>query len=96
MALDLQKYRPYLNDFDMSEDKKTEFIEAMAFIMESFADQAFGLDSIHQIYPSTTQENCPASSKMLNSNQLQTIIDNAANDNNGSFTSSNPKAKASP
>ena len=46
MLPDLEKYRPYVDGFDMMEDQKTELIHTLWGIMESFADQAFGLHPV--------------------------------------------------
>ena len=49
MPLDLDKYRPYVDGFDLSEAQKDELIHTLWTIMEAFADQAFGLHPAQQI-----------------------------------------------
>jgi hypothetical protein len=81
MPLNLKKYRHHLNDFDMSESQKTEFIKAIALIAESLADKAFDLNSIHHINAPKQQQNCAPSSQMVKSIEIETLIDKNANDN---------------
>lgn len=90
MPLKLEKYRHHLDGYDMSEAHKTEFIKAIAIIAESLADKAFGLDSIHCIYPQKAPENCSSSFEMVKSLDAETLIDKCANDNE----ISNPLKKA--
>lgn len=49
MLPDLEKYRPYLDGYDMTEAQKDEFIHTLWTIMEAFADRAFGLHPAQQI-----------------------------------------------
>ena len=45
MPPDLDKLRPYVDRFDLTEAQKVELIHTMWGMMESFVDRAFGLDS---------------------------------------------------
>jgi len=45
MPLDLDKYRPYLDGFDLTEDQKTAMIEALWSIAEAVTDLAYGVQS---------------------------------------------------
>ncbi|ODA66598.1 hypothetical protein A7A08_02365 [Methyloligella halotolerans] len=49
MALDAEKYLPYFDDFDLSEDQKRATIEALWIVAETFADLAFGLHPSQQL-----------------------------------------------
>ena len=49
MSADLDKYRPYLDGFDMTEEEKAAFIHSLWTVMEAFADCAFGLHPVQQI-----------------------------------------------
>lgn len=51
MPLDLTKYRPYLDGFDLTDDQKTTMIEALWSIAEAVADLAYGVHST-QLYQS--------------------------------------------
>ncbi len=48
MTLDFEKYRHYVDHFDISEEDKRALAESIWKIMESFVDQAFGLHPIQQ------------------------------------------------
>jgi hypothetical protein len=48
MPPDLEKYRPYVDGFDLTEAQKVELIHTLWAIMESFVDRAFGLPSGQQ------------------------------------------------
>ena len=49
MPADLEKYRHYVEGFDLSEAEKTELIHTVWAIMESFVDRAFGLDPVQNL-----------------------------------------------
>lgn len=49
--LDIEKYRPYIAEFDLSEKEQIELLEALWFIMKSFVEFGFGLDSIQTLLP---------------------------------------------
>ena len=49
MQPDIEKYRKYVDKFDLTEDQKVELIHTVWRIMESFVDRAFGIDSVQQI-----------------------------------------------
>lgn len=46
MQPDIEKYRRYLDQFDIDEDKKIGLIHTMWNMMESFVDRAFGDDPV--------------------------------------------------
>lgn len=48
MSLDVEKYRHYLDGYQISEEEKTELIKNVWAIMEGFVDQAFGKHPIQQ------------------------------------------------
>lgn len=50
MPADLEKYRRYLDGYDLDEVQKAEFIHTVWTIMESFVDRAFGLHPV-QLLP---------------------------------------------
>lgn len=45
MPLDLNKYRPYLDGFDLSDQQKAAMIEALWSIAEAVSDLAYGVHS---------------------------------------------------
>jgi len=44
MTPDIDKYRAYVDRFDLTEEQKIELIHTVWQIMENFADRAFGND----------------------------------------------------
>lgn len=44
MKPDLEKYRAFVDGFDLSDAEKTDLIHTVWRIMEGFVDRAFGLD----------------------------------------------------
>lgn len=42
MSLDVEKYRHYLDGYDISEEDKAALIQSMWTILEGFVDHAFG------------------------------------------------------
>lgn len=46
MEPDIEKYLPELDEFDMTREKKEEYIRELWKIMQHFVDQAFGLDPV--------------------------------------------------
>lgn len=49
--LDVGKYRPYLDDFDITEEQKAEIIRILWNMMISFVDLGFGQESVQRIFP---------------------------------------------
>lgn len=48
---DAQKYRDELHDLDLTEDQATEFLRALDFILRSFIDLGWGVDSVQNFIP---------------------------------------------
>ena len=48
MALDVEKYKPFLAGMNLSEQEQTELIKNVWAILEGFVDQAFGQHPIQQ------------------------------------------------
>ncbi len=49
MKPDIEKYLPYLDHLDLSDEKKIELIHSVWHICEAFVDQAWGLSPMQQI-----------------------------------------------
>lgn len=56
--LDLGRYKPYLEDSDLSDAEKAEFLSALWSIMVGFVDLGFGVDSVQRLFPEIF-ENAP-------------------------------------
>lgn len=48
MKPDFEKYRQFVDDFDLPEAEKIELINTIWNVMESFVDRAFGINSSQQ------------------------------------------------
>jgi len=48
MTPDFEKYRHYVDGFDLTEAQKKEFVQTVWSIMESFVDQAWGIHPVQQ------------------------------------------------
>ncbi len=46
MALDIEKYLPYLDEYDWKREEKVEMLRSLWRMMEAQADKAFGLNSL--------------------------------------------------
>lgn len=54
-ALDTERYREYVDDFDLSEEKKKELLETLWWIMATFVDLGFGVDSVQRCLPALAE-----------------------------------------
>ena len=50
LSLDTDKYKDYLEDFDLSKEQEAELLQILWSIMTAFVDVGFGVDSI-QLLP---------------------------------------------
>lgn len=48
---DAQKYRDELGDMDITEDQATEFLRSLDFILRTFVDLGWGVDSVQNFIP---------------------------------------------
>ncbi len=49
MGPDYDKYRPLLDEFDLADDKKDEFIDVMWALLDSFVARAHGTDAVQKV-----------------------------------------------
>lgn len=49
--LDADKYREYVEDFDLPEERKIELLKTLWWIMAAFVDLGFGVDSVQRLLP---------------------------------------------
>jgi len=49
MGPDYEKYRPLLDEFNLADDKKDEFIDVMWALLDGFVERAYGMDSVQKI-----------------------------------------------
>lgn len=78
MQCDISRYAPFVEDFDISADRKAELIRIVWTMMQSFVDRAFG-DAPEQILLGKTPERITACGPdALDSGLSLTPIYNAA------------------
>lgn len=58
MKPDLEKYRPYFEEFDLTDDQKTAMIEALWSIAEAVADLAYGVHSSQLMQAAKDNDSC--------------------------------------
>ena len=49
LQVDIERYAPYLEDADITDEQKRELIEALWSIMVSFVDLGFGIEPVQQV-----------------------------------------------
>ena len=52
----LEKYRAHLDEFDLSDEQKTEMIEALWRVAEAATDMAYGIDPVHLLNPANDND----------------------------------------
>ena len=68
LTLDLKLYEGYLEDCDLTEDQKHEFIETLWNIVVSFVDMGFELHPLQQVGEKNTELAAPDSADVVKSN----------------------------
>lgn len=67
MKPDIEKYRKYVDHFDISEEHKIELINIIWNMMENFVDRAFGADSVQICLGENTEKNVRESMVVIDS-----------------------------
>lgn len=49
MGPDYEKYRPLLDEFNLADDKKDEFIDVMWALLDGFVARAYGTDAVQKV-----------------------------------------------
>lgn len=83
MTLDIDRWLPYLDSRDLSSRQKQELIRAIWSIMESAADQAFGLHPVQQSRGYADISNLQSHAQQVDSkgSPIAYCFGKAANDN---------------
>ncbi|MEW7988313.1 MAG: hypothetical protein AB2799_21175 [Candidatus Thiodiazotropha sp.] len=50
LKLDPEKYRDYLDEFELSEEQQNELLETLWHIMRTFVEIGWGLDSVQSVF----------------------------------------------
>lgn len=66
---DVEKYRRYVDKFDLPEERKIELIHTVWQVVEGFAYRAFGLDPVQQVVGLERKEDAVPPSSMLDFNE---------------------------
>ncbi|WP_117316095.1 hypothetical protein [Chromatocurvus halotolerans] len=48
-GLDVEKYRPYVDGFDLSQEQQDELLKAMWSMLETFVDRSFEEDPVQHL-----------------------------------------------
>jgi hypothetical protein len=51
LALDVDKYRKYVDHLDLTEERKVELLQTLWSIMATFVKYGFGVDSVQRCIP---------------------------------------------
>ncbi|MEM9028512.1 MAG: hypothetical protein AAGC70_09095 [Pseudomonadota bacterium] len=81
MSFDPKDYLGHLEDFEMSEAEKLAYIETMWLVMQSFADQAWGIAPATQIEINRISKNGNHNSDLVDLMVAGTGQSEPANDN---------------
>lgn len=73
MALDINKYRPFFDEFDLTDDQKIAMIEALWSIADTVADLAYG------VHPTQLVGNANDNDSLSESNMIE-FFQQAASD----------------
>ena len=73
-------YLPYLEEFDISEEQKTEILRNLWFIMATFVQIGYGLDSIQYFIPALEKVAMEPGDTAISDPNLVHDFSKAAND----------------
>lgn len=59
VTVDVEKYQAYLDDPNLSEEQKEEFLQAIWSIMVAFVDLGFGVHPLQEVCGQDSEETCP-------------------------------------
>lgn len=79
----VDEYREYLDEFEITEDQKTELLSTLWWIMVSFVDMGFGVDAVQRCLPGL-KEFGPTSGTEFEATQAQRVrVGSADGDEHG-------------
>lgn len=59
VAVDVEKYQAYLDDPNLSEEQKEEFLQAIWSIMVAYVELGFGVHPLQEVCGQDSDESCP-------------------------------------
>ena len=74
MPLDINKYRKYVDDYDLTEEQKSEMLNSIWSIMESFVDKAFGLHPVQQCQKDFPENDLQSPAEIVESKKYTSVF----------------------
>lgn len=75
---DAQKYRDELGDLDLTEEQATEFLRTLDFILRSFVDLGWGVDSVQNFIPAMKEFSSQIEANELEHKKNMKVFNGAA------------------
>jgi hypothetical protein len=75
-GLDVSRYSEYVKDFELDEEQQTELLQTLWWIMATFVDLGFGVDSVQRCLPALAE----MSSETAEDEVKSKVHDNDLND----------------
>jgi hypothetical protein len=73
LKLDPDDYRHHFNEFDLTEDQQNELLQALWYIMSTFVDIGWRVDTVQMLLPDIFTEVAPDSEKLLESHSASEL-----------------------
>lgn len=77
-TLDINKYRKYVDDYDLTEEQKVELLQTVWSIMESFVDRAFGLHPVQQCQKDCSEKDLQSPAEIVESGKYTSVVRNGS------------------
>ena len=75
MGPDYEKYRPLLDEFNLADDKRDEFIDVMWALLDSFVARAYGTDAVQKVVDKQRRNSGKADSDEVKSDETIMITE---------------------
>ncbi|KPP80594.1 MAG: hypothetical protein HLUCCA04_13155 [Oceanicaulis sp. HLUCCA04] len=75
MGPDYEKYRPLLDEFNLADDKRDEFIDVMWALLDSFVARAYGTDAVQKVVDKQRRSSGKADSDEVKSDETIMITE---------------------
>lgn len=76
----VDEYREYLDEFEITEEQKTELLSTLWWIMVSFVDMGFGVDSVQRCLPALRDLGLTSGASELDGPQAHVVRGGSAGD----------------
>ena len=71
----MKKYRPLLDEFNLADDKRDEFIDVMWALLDSFVARAYGTDAVQKVVDKQRRSSGKADSDEVKSDETIMITE---------------------